>query len=186
MRTVQTWTIMENEMLVLDHIGLVWHVARKYRNTGYDLEDLAQEDTIGLIKAAGSFDPSRGTAYSTYAVKCIECEILMYLRKEKKHRTNSISLDQKMDVGGSEISFKDMVGREDPEIEMGLREGGIKATHQRTGSGRCKIDLDVLCPGDEAGADSETTGDRAGAGEQTAEKSHDQDQKMKFRPKSGQ
>lgn len=118
MRTVQTWTIMENEMLVLDHMGLVWHVARKYRNTGYDLEDLAQEGTIGLIKAAGSFDPSRGTAYSTYAVKCIECEILMYLRKEKKHRTNSISLDQKMDVGGSEISFKDMVGREDPEIEM--------------------------------------------------------------------
>ena len=118
MRTVQTWTIMENEMLVLDHIGLVWHVARKYRNTGYDLEDLAQEGAVGLIKAAGSFDPSRGTAYSTYAVKCIECEILMYLRKEKKHRTNSISLDQKMDVGGSEISFKDMVGREDPEIEM--------------------------------------------------------------------
>ena len=118
MRTVQTWTIMENEMLVLDHIGLVWHVARKYRNTGYDLEDLAQEGTIGLIKAAGSFDPSRGTAYSTYAVKCIECEILRYLRKEKKHRTNSISLDQKMDVDGSKISFKDMVGREDPEIEM--------------------------------------------------------------------
>ena len=109
---------MENEMLVLDHMGLVWYVARKYRNTGYDLEDLAQEGAIGLIKAAGSFDPSRGTAYSTYTVKCIECEILMYLRKEKKHRTNSISLDQKMDVGGSEISFKDMVGREDPEIEM--------------------------------------------------------------------
>lgn len=118
MRTVQTWTIMENEMLVLDHTGLVWYVARKYRNTGYDLEDLAQEGAIGLIKAAGSFDPSRGCAYSTYAAKCIECEILMYLRKEKKHRTNSISLDQKMDVGGSEISFKDMVGREDPEIEM--------------------------------------------------------------------
>lgn len=118
MRTVQTWTIMENEMLVLDHMGLVWHVARKYRNTRYDLEDLAQEGTIGLIKAAGSFDPSRGTAYSTYAVKCIECEILMYLRKEKKHRTSSISLDQKMDVDGSKISFKDMVGREDPEIEM--------------------------------------------------------------------
>lgn len=74
MRTVQTWTIMENEMLVLDHIGLVWHVARKYRNTGYDLEDLAQEGTIGLIKAAGSFDPSRGTAYSTYAVKCVSAE----------------------------------------------------------------------------------------------------------------
>lgn len=118
MRTVQTWTIMENEMLVLDHMGLVWYVARKYRNTGYDLEDLAQEGAIGLIKAAGSFDPSRGCAYSTYAAKCIEFEILMYLRREKKHRTNSISLDQKMDVGGSEISIRDLVGREDPEIEM--------------------------------------------------------------------
>lgn len=94
---------MKNEELVLDNMPLVWHIAKKYRNMGHEYDDLVQEGMIGLMKAAEKFDPDRGCRFSAFAGACIENDIRMYLRREKKHRCCVMSLDQKICEDGSRL-----------------------------------------------------------------------------------
>lgn len=94
---------MKNEELVLNNMGLVGHIAKKYLNTGYEYDDLVQEGTIGLIIAAEKFDPERGCQFSVWAGTCIENSIRMYLRREKKHKCCVMSLDQEICEDGRRL-----------------------------------------------------------------------------------
>ena len=98
------------QSLLILNDKLNYHVARKYLNSGEDVEDLAGIARIGMIKAIKSFDPSKGVKFSTYASRCMTNEILMYFRKEKKHKSN-ISIEQPLsyDGEGNEMKLGDLV-----------------------------------------------------------------------------
>jgi len=85
---------MPNEQLVLENLKLAYYFAKKFRQQS-DFDDIAQTAMIGLIKAARTFDENKKRKFSTYASKCIQNEIYMYFRKEKKQqRLNCVSLDE--------------------------------------------------------------------------------------------
>ena len=85
---------------------LVAHVAKKYQNTDYDMEDLLSVGTIGLIKAVNTFHTDRGSRLATYAAKCVENEILMLLRANKKYSK---------DKDGETVSLVDVIEMENKE-----------------------------------------------------------------------
>jgi len=103
-------------ILIERNLRLVVYIARKFENTGIGLEDLASIGTIGLIKAVNTFDPSKKIKLATYASKCIENEILMYLRRNNKLRSE-VSFDEPLNVDwdGNELLLSDVLGTE-PDI----------------------------------------------------------------------
>lgn len=102
-------------ILVEHNLRLVAHIVKKYQNTSLSNDDLISIGTIGLIKAVNSFMPKKGTQLATYAAKCIENEVLMALRSNKKSRCEvSLSDPIGIDKEGNEISLIDILGtRED-------------------------------------------------------------------------
>ena len=99
----------EAKRILIEHnLRLVAHVAKKYQNTGEDLEDLISIGTIGLIKAISTFDIDRSARLSTYAARCIDNELLMMLRSRKKC-SREVSLYEPIgtDKEGNEISLLD-------------------------------------------------------------------------------
>ncbi len=105
------------EMLILHNMRLVAHVVKKYAPTESEAEDLISIGTIGLIKAVDTFDVNRASRLGTYAAKCIDNEILMYLRAEKK-RSREVSLFEPIgtDKEGNVISLVDVIEAEDEDI----------------------------------------------------------------------
>ena len=104
------------EALIERNLRLVAHVVKKFDNTGEDLDDLISIGTIGLIKGIKTFDPSKGTKLATYAARCIENEILMYLRSTKRVRNEVLLHDPiGVDREGNEITLIDILGT-DPDI----------------------------------------------------------------------
>lgn len=97
--------------LIEHNIRLVVYIARKFENTGINLEDLVSIGTIGLIKAVNTFDTSKKIKLATYASRCIENEILMYLRRSTKIKTE-VSLDEPLNVDwdGNELLLSDILG----------------------------------------------------------------------------
>ena len=83
--------------LIERNLRLVVYIARKFDNTGIDVEDLISVGTIGLIKAVNSFDPDKNIKLATYASRCIENEILMYLRRMVRLRCE-VSLDEPLNI----------------------------------------------------------------------------------------
>ncbi len=104
-------------ILIERNMRLVAHVAKKYQNTDYDMEDLLSVGTIGLIKAVNSFHTDRGSRLATYAAKCIENEILMLLRASKKY-TREVSLYEPIgvDKDGEAVSLVDVIEMENKEV----------------------------------------------------------------------
>ena len=96
-------------ILIERNLRLVAHIAKKYQNSGEDLEDLISIGTIGLIKAISTFDHTRCARLSTYAARCIDNELLMMFRSKKKH-SREISLYEPIgtDKEGNEISLLDI------------------------------------------------------------------------------
>lgn len=93
------------------------HNLKKYDNTGEDLEDLISIGTIGLIKAIESFQPNKGTKLATFAARCLENEILMYLRSLKKTRKDVSQHDPiGTDKEGNEITLIDILGSEADDV----------------------------------------------------------------------
>ena len=92
---------------------MVVYIARKFENTGIHIEDLVSIGTIGLIKAVNTFDPSKNIKLATYASRCIENEILMYLRRTSKLKAE-VSFDEPLNVDwdGNELVLADVVGSE--------------------------------------------------------------------------
>ncbi|GAA4074036.1 RNA polymerase sporulation sigma factor SigK [Amphibacillus indicireducens] len=103
--------------LIEHNLRLVAHLVKKFDNTGEDNEDLISIGTIGLIKGIESFSPDRGTKLATYAARCIENEILMFLRSTKKSK-NDISLQDPIgqDKEGNEISLFDILEADNEDI----------------------------------------------------------------------
>lgn len=102
--------------LIERNMRLVAHVAKKYQNTDYDMEDLLSVGTIGLIKAVNTFHTDRGSRLATYAAKCVENEILMLLRANKKH-SREVSLFEPIGVDkeGETVSLVDVIEMENKE-----------------------------------------------------------------------
>ena len=99
--------------LIERNLRLVVYIARKFENTGIGIEDLVSIGTIGLIKAVNTFDPGKNIKLATYASRCIENEILMYLRRTSKLKAE-VSFDEPLNVDwdGNELVLADVVGSE--------------------------------------------------------------------------
>ncbi len=100
-------------ILIERNLRLVVYIARKFENTKISIEDLISIGTIGLIKAVNTFDTDKNIKLATYASKCIENEILMYLRRTSKMKTE-ISLDEPLNIDwdGNELLLSDVLGTE--------------------------------------------------------------------------
>ncbi len=104
-------------ILIERNLRLVAHIVKKYSNVGKDIDDLISIGTIGLIKGITTFDMNKGTRLATYAARCIENEILMTIRSNKKSR-GDISLQEPIgiDKEGNEISLLDILGSDTDDI----------------------------------------------------------------------
>ncbi len=104
-------------ILIERNLRLVVYIARKFENTGAGIEDLVSIGTIGLIKAVNTFDPEKKIKLATYASRCIENEILMYLRRNTKQKSE-ISFDEPLNIDwdGNELLLSDILGTENDLI----------------------------------------------------------------------
>lgn len=109
--------------LIERNLRLVVYIARKFENTGIYVEDLISIGTIGLIKAINTFNPKKNIKLATYASRCIENEILMYLRKNQLRRSE-ISIDEPLNVDwdGNELLLSDILGTENDIIYRGIED----------------------------------------------------------------
>ena len=109
--------------LITHNLRLVSHIARKYQIPGYGADDLISIGVIGLIKAVDSFKSASGTPLGTYAARCIENEILMYLRKIAGRRTE-VSFDEPLssDWDGNELLLSDILGTEPDSVIRPLED----------------------------------------------------------------
>ncbi|MTI85099.1 MAG: RNA polymerase sporulation sigma factor SigE [Firmicutes bacterium] len=109
--------------LIERNLRLVVYIARKFENTGIGIEDLVSIGTIGLIKAVNTFDPLKKIKLATYASRCIENEILMYLRRNNKTKSE-VSFDEplNMDWDGNELLLSDVMGTENDIIYKYIEE----------------------------------------------------------------
>ena len=103
--------------LIIHNLRLVVYIARKFDNVAVGIEDLISIGTIGLIKAVNTFCPDRNIKLATYASRCIENEILMYLRKSSNQK-NEISIDEPLNVDwdGNELLLSDILGSDGDEV----------------------------------------------------------------------
>ena len=113
--------------LIEHNLRLVVFLSKKYENTNVDLEDLVSIGSIGLIKGINTFKGDKNIKLATYCSRCIDNEILMYLRKNKK-RNADVSLDESLsfDKEGNELTLKDVLGTDDDIVTKGLEENDLK------------------------------------------------------------
>ena len=109
--------------LIERNLRLVVYIARKFENTGIYVEDLISIGTIGLIKAINTFNPLKNIKLATYASRCIENEILMYLRRNNKVKME-VSIDEPLNVDwdGNELLLSDILGTDENIISKNLEE----------------------------------------------------------------
>ena len=111
------------DILIEHNLRLVVFLAKKYENTGVDLEDLVSIGTIGLIKGINTFHRGKNIKLATYASRCIDIEILMYLRKNKKTKTEvSIDASLSYDSEGNELHLEDVLGTEDDIVTKSIED----------------------------------------------------------------
>lgn len=110
-----------HELLIIHNLRLVVYIAKKFESTGIGIEDLISIGTIGLIKAVKTFRPDKNIKLATYASRCIENEILMFLRKTSQTR-KEISIDEPLNVDwdGNELLLGDILGTDDDIVIRGI------------------------------------------------------------------
>ena len=115
------------KMLIEHNLRLVVYIAKKFDNTGVGVEDLISIGTIGLIKAINTFDPDKNIKLATYASRCIENEILMYLRRNSKTKME-VSIDEPLNVDwdGNELLLSDILGTEEDAVYKDLENDAEK------------------------------------------------------------
>ena len=111
------------EPLITHNLRLVVYIAKKFETPAVGVEDLISIGTIGLIKAVNTFRPEKNIKLATYASRCIENEILMYLRK-KSQQKNEISIDDPLNVDwdGNELLLSDVLGSDEDTVHVGLEQ----------------------------------------------------------------
>ena len=131
----------EGKSVLIEHnLRLVVYIAKKFDNTGVGVEDLISIGTIGLIKAINTFDPVKNIKLATYASRCIENEILMYLRRNSKTKME-VSIDEPLNVDwdGNELLLSDILGTEEDlvykdiedEVDLNLLEQAMDILSDR-------------------------------------------------------
>nr|MBO4518391.1 RNA polymerase sporulation sigma factor SigE [Clostridia bacterium] len=112
------------DMLVEHNLRLVVYIARRFQNTGVDMDDLISVGTIGLIKAVGSFSSDKNVKLATFASRCIENEILMHLRRAAKLK-NEVSFDEPLntDWEGNELLLSDVMGTDNDCVFKSIESG---------------------------------------------------------------
>ncbi len=107
----------DRDLLIEHNLRLVVYIAKKFESTGVNVEDLISIGTIGLIKAVNTFKVEKNIKLATYASRCIENEILMYLRRNNKIK-GEVSLDEPLNVDwdGNELLLSDILGTENDEV----------------------------------------------------------------------
>lgn len=113
--------------LITHNLRLVVYIAKKFESPGANVEDLISIGTIGLIKAVNTFSVERNIKLATYASRCIENEILMYLRKSAQLK-NEVSLDDPLNVDwdGNELSLSDLLGSDPDVVNRGVEQEAEK------------------------------------------------------------
>ena len=111
------------DKLIVHNLRLVVYIARKFDSTSVNIEDLISIGTIGLIKAVNTFCPERNIKLATYASRCIENEILMYLRKNASQK-NEVSIDEPLNIDwdGNELLLSDVLGSDGEEVGRGIEQ----------------------------------------------------------------
>ena len=111
------------EPLITHNLRLVVYIAKKFESSGVGIEDLISIGTIGLVKAVNTFSPERSIKLATYASRCIENEILMYLRKTGSAKME-ISIDEPLNVDwdGNELLLSDVLGSDPDNVSIGIEE----------------------------------------------------------------
>ena len=123
----KVFTLLESDTaearkeLIVHNLRLVVYIARKFESTGVGIEDLISIGTIGLIKAVNTFCPARNIKLATYASRCIENEILMYLRKFQSIK-NEVSIDEPLNVDwdGNELLLSDILGTDGDVVHQDI------------------------------------------------------------------
>ena len=112
---------------------LVVYIAKKFESTGICVDDLVSIGTIGLIKAVNTFSPEKNIKLATYASRCIENEILMFLRKSSQHR-NDISIDEPLNIDwdGNELLLSDILGTDEDTVNSSIEDDAEKAVLRET------------------------------------------------------
>ncbi len=115
------------DILITHNLRLVVYIAKKFENSGVSVEDIISIGTIGLIKAVNTFTPSKNIKLATYASRCIENEILMYLRKSSNRRQET-SIDEPLntDGDGNELLLSDILGSDQNQIGAQLEQDAEK------------------------------------------------------------
>ncbi len=123
-RQLESGDSMEARSKLIEHnLRLVVYIAKKFDNTGVGVEDLISIGTIGLIKAINTFDSEKKNKLATYASRCIENEILMYLRKNSRLRYE-VSIDEPLNIDwdGNELLLSDILGTDEDEVSRGVED----------------------------------------------------------------
>lgn len=122
-RLMETDFTAARDTLIVHNLRLVVYIAKKFENTGIELDDLISIGTIGLIKAVNTFSVHRNIKLATYASRCIENEILMYLRKTNQRRCE-ISIDEPLNVDwdGNELLLSDVLGTDSDCVNARIEE----------------------------------------------------------------
>lgn len=115
------------QLLITHNLRLVVYIAKKFESTGIGIEDLVSIGTIGLIKAVKTFCPSKNIKLATYASRCIENEILMFLRKSSQYK-NEISIDEPLNIDwdGNELLLSDILGTDEDTVNGGIESEAEK------------------------------------------------------------
>ena len=119
----------EAKNILIEHnLRLVVFIAKKFESTGIGIEDLISIGTIGLIKAVNTFALCKGIKLATYASRCIENEILMFIRKTQPQK-NEISIDEPLNVDwdGNELLLSDVLGTDNDTVNRGIEQDAEKA-----------------------------------------------------------
>lgn len=124
---LQTGDEAARRLLIEHNLRLVVYIAKRFENTGLNIEDLISIGTIGLIKAVNTFNSGKNIKLATYASRCIENEILMYLRKINAQRTE-VSFDEPLntDWDGNELLLSDILGTDEDEAYKELEDDAEK------------------------------------------------------------
>lgn len=123
----QNGDLKARDKLIEHNLRLVVYLSKKYENTKVELEDLVSIGTIGLIKGINTYKNDKNIKLATYASRCIDNEILMYLRKNKKRKVD-VSLDESLsfDSEGNELHLEDILGTEKDIVTKDLEENDMR------------------------------------------------------------
>ena len=125
-------------LLIEHNLRLVVYIAKKFESTGIGIEDLVSIGTIGLIKAINTFKAEKNNKLATYASRCIENEILMYIRKNSARRCE-ISIEEPLSVDwdGNELLLSDVLGSDEDMVYRNLESSEEKRVLRTAGEGLC-------------------------------------------------